>query len=235
MKTKAVMVSSLLAALVVAPAFVQADALGIVNGGFETGSVTDSSFMPISGWSDSGASAGFWLANDNAYTDLDAASPQAGSLFLSGNRLVGEAGSEPSDCTLSQTVNLSAANLALVADGSAILNLDFYYHDEDPADEGTVTITFLDGSAGELGFISTGVLSPGNYSSEEWTFATLSGGIDSATEALRIDVSTHRISATCTNLQFDSFSGSVVPEPSTIALTGLFGVGAIFMRRRMKR
>ena len=148
---------------------------------------------------------------------------------------MGGAASQPVDATLSQTINLSSENLALVAGGSATLNLSFYYHDEDPADEGTVTVTFLDGSSSELGSISTGVMGPGDYSSTEWTFMELSGAMDSATEAVRIDISTHRISATVSNLQYDSFSGSVIPEPSSVALVGVFGVGALFVRRRMKK
>ena len=82
MRTKAILASSFLVALMVVPASVQADVLNIVNGGFETGSYADSSFTPIAGWTDAGTAPGFWLGQDNSSTGLDAAYPQDGALYL---------------------------------------------------------------------------------------------------------------------------------------------------------
>ena len=222
MNTKAMTLSSLLVVLMVITTS-RAATLNIVNGGFEDGSATDSSFTPIAGWTDAGTSAGFWLSTgEPVHTSLDAASSQDGSMFLSCNRLVGSAASQPADSMLSQTVNLSAENLALVATGSARLNLRFYYHDEDSADVGTVTVTFLDGALNELGSLTTGQMSGQSYPSDgsaEWTPVELAGGMSRATESVRIDISTHRISATAINLQFDSFSGNIAVSTNTIPIT----------------
>lgn len=219
MRIKSTLASCLLAALVVVPAFVNADALNIVNGGFEIGNEGDSSLTPIQGWTDvaAGTNAGFWLTSTNEFSGLDAAYPQDGSLFLTAARTVGIINgvtSQPTDSTLSQTINLSAANLALVAGGAATVNLSFYYHDEDGSDEGTLTVTFLDGGSNELSSVSSGVLGNGDYSSSEWTLVEFVDWIDSATEAIRIDISTHRTGGTVTDLQYDSLSGYIeIPTP----------------------
>ncbi len=53
MKAKAMVASGLLAVLVAMPAS-HGDNLNIVNGGFETGKLTDSSFRPVAGSTDAG-------------------------------------------------------------------------------------------------------------------------------------------------------------------------------------
>ena len=209
MKKKAIVAGSCLMALMTVPASVHAGALNIVNGSFELGNEADSSLTPIVGWTDNGAVAGFWLTSTNAYTDLDAASPQDGSLFLTGSRLVGGLDSQPVDSTLSQMITLSAENQALVSAGGAVFSLNFYYHDEDPADEGTVRVVFLDGYENEIDSITTGTLGNGSYAESEWTPVELAGWIDSETVYVRIDILSHRVTASVTDLQFDNFTGSI--------------------------
>ncbi|MBN2162109.1 MAG: hypothetical protein JXR25_15635 [Pontiellaceae bacterium] len=210
MKTKAIAAGSFLMALMAVPASVNAGDLNIVNGSFELGNVADSSLTPIAGWSDEGASAGFWLGEGSGnYDSFNAAVAQEGVLFLTGDRGVGGADAQPADSVLSQTIVLSAENQALVEAGGAVIKLNFYYHDEDSSDAATIRVVFLDGNDNEIDSITTGTLGNGNYASSEWTPVVLDGWIDSETVSIRIEISTHRSAGSVTNLQFDNFTGSI--------------------------
>lgn len=242
MKIKMMAASALLAALIVVPVCVHADALSIVNGGFETGSIGDGSISPgITGWTDAGASDGFWLADDNVPGSTpDPTEPSEGSMFLYANRLSGGAGSQPGSSTLSQVVNLSSANLALVQAGGATLTLSFDYFDSDSNDPAEITVTFLDASTNSVGSATTGTLwqyangTVYNASTAPWISTNLvSGTIDTSCTMVQIDINTGpRAGGSATNLAFDNFSGNVIPEPATIGLVGVFGAAVLFVRRR---
>jgi hypothetical protein len=196
--------------------------LAIVNGGFETGADNQSSLAPIAGWTDSGTSAGFWLQNGTGGGSFpqDPSGPQSGGLYLSANRLVGGAASQPASSTLSQVVPIDAANLALVQAGTAKIKLTFHYHDTDSADTGTVSVEFLDGSSGMVGSGSTGVLpdvaangTAYDSSSNPWKSAILEKALPTATESVRIKIVTNRASGTATNVHVDSFTAEIVEIP----------------------
>lgn len=211
---------------ILAPALpLSADSLTIINGNFNTGTAGDSSFTPITGWTDAGASAGFWLADDNSPgssqdpTEGQAPPVEAGesNLFLSANRLAGGAGSQPSSSTLSQTLTIDPTNLAIVQGGEGNITLSFYYFDSDNNDSGTITLTFLDSGSTEIGSISTGALpnsAPNatsyNSATAPWTQQALSGAVPSATESIRLDIITNpRLGGSATNVFFDSFSAQI--------------------------
>lgn len=202
--------------------------LALVNGGFDTGTAGSSS---IAGWTTTAGATGFWLAS----TSAEAPVPESGALYLSANRQVGGAASQPLSSTLSQMVALDPTNLALVAGGSAQINLAFYYADYDPADEGRVTLTFLDSSLATIGTpLTTGVLAGGSIGGSGWMAAGINNGaVPLGTESVRIDIITQRIVSTTsiTNLAFDSFSAEIIPEPSTALLGGL-GLLGLLRRRR---
>ncbi len=214
--------------------------LAIVNGGFETG--TDGS-ATISGWTTTAGATGFWLQDGTGGGSFpqDPSAPQAGSFYLTANRLAGGAGSQPASSTLSQTVGLDPTNLALAAAGTAQISLNFFYHDTDFNDSGTVTLSFLDGSSTLISSITTGTLAniAGNGTAfgalAPWTSVTLGGPITGAvpmnTAAVRISITTNRIGGSATNVHFDSFSAQIIPEPSA-AVLGLVGTLGLLRRRR---
>jgi hypothetical protein len=218
--------SPLLTTLLLAAALtsVQAEPLAIVNGSFEIGADQDSSFTPITGWTDAGASAGFWLQDGITPGSFpqDPSEPQSGSLYLSGNRLAGNASSQPSGSTLSQVVVIDPTNLALVQAGGSLINLDFYYQDTDNNDSGEVTITFLDSSSATISSITTGSLpnvgaaqAAYNPLTAPWTAKNLSGVVPTNAESIRIDIITApRLSGSATNVHFDTFSARIGPEDS---------------------
>lgn len=238
MHVRIMTVGALLAAVVAVPITSSADALSIVNGSFESG--TDGS-AGAPGWVDTQAGTpGFWtVADNNPGSTPDPTEASDGSLFLYANRLAGGAGSQPGSSTLSQVVTLSAANLLLVQAGRATISLDFDYFDSDENDPAEVSLTFLDITTAELGSLTTGELpeyvngTTYDALTAPWQSASLSGAIDSATTAVRIDISTGpRAGGSATNLSFDNFSGQVIPEPATIGLIGFFGAGLLVVRRQ---
>jgi hypothetical protein len=200
--------------------------LPIVNGDFETGTAGASSFTPIAGWTDFGAIAGFWLQdgdNDPVGTGSfpqDPYEPQAGSLYLTANRLAGGAATQPNASTLSQVVAIDAGDLTLVQSAEAEVHLSFYYHDADPNDNGTVTVEYLDASYSIIGSATTGALpglaanSPYDPVTLPWTLKTLVDPLPVATEFIRINIQTNRASGTSTNIHFDSFSAEVTSSDS---------------------
>ncbi|MDQ8182612.1 glycosyl hydrolase 115 family protein [Pelagicoccus sp. SDUM812005] len=199
--------------------FAHAAPLPIVNGGFEIGSDGTSSKAPISGWTDGGASSGFWLQDGSGGGSFpqDPNEPQAGELYLSGNRLAGGAGSQPSSSSLSQVVAIDSADLPLVAEGKAALSLSFYYHDTDDNDSAVVDVEFLDATSESLGTASSGglgnVASNGtsyNSTTAPWTEVLIEENLPVGTHSIRIVISTNRVGGSATNVHFDSFSGEVV-------------------------
>ena len=129
------------------PTISNAGSIPLVNGDFETG-VTGSS--AIAGWEDRGPSAGFWLQDGLVPAEKSPTDPTGGadgsSLYLTANfqAAIPNIASQANGSTISQTVGLGAANIALVAAGFASLELDFYHSDVDPGDSGFVTVVFLD-------------------------------------------------------------------------------------------
>jgi hypothetical protein len=231
MKGKVLIVLSVL--IMAASGF--AGSLSIVNPSFEDG--TDGA-AGAPGWTDSNPAApGFWTAADNVPGSApDPYEASDGELFLYANRLAGGAGSQPSSSTMSQTVALSAENLALVQAGGAVLKLDFDYFDSDMNDPAEVAVTFLDASNNVLSSVSTGILpeyaNGTSYDpvSAPWLNGQIVASIDTLATQVVIDIITGpRIGGSATNLAFDNFSGSIVPEPATLAILGL---GALLIRRK---
>ncbi|MBB5353434.1 hypothetical protein HNR46_003695 [Haloferula luteola] len=198
-----------------------AEPLAIVNGGFETGSDGQSSLSPIAGWTDSGTSAGFWLQDGSGGGSFpqDPSEPQAGSLYLTANRLAGGAGAQPSSSTLSQVVAIPSGDLPLVQSGNAELSLVFFYQDTDTNDTGTVSTEFLDASSQVVGTASSGALSnvaPNGTSyspsTAPWTEVTLGSAVPSSAVSVRIRIQTIRTGGSATNVHFDSFSATIAPQ-----------------------
>ncbi|RYD22450.1 MAG: hypothetical protein EOP88_08085 [Verrucomicrobiaceae bacterium] len=207
--------------------------IAITNGGFETGSVGSST---IAGWTTTAGATGFWLTNV-AGSVTDPTSPHGGALYLSANRLSGAAASQPTSSTLSQTVSLSAASVE-IASGTGVVDLSFWYNDNDPLDGGQVNVTFLDGSAAVIG----ATLSLGNAAADGtaipgttagvWALRTLTGAVPVGAVSARIDLITNRYGGSATNVAFDDFTMTVIPEPSAALLGALAPVGLLLRRRR---
>lgn len=197
--------------------------LPIVNPGFESGSDGDSSLTPIAGWTDAGATAGFWLQDGTGGGSFpqDPSEPNEGSLYLTANRLAGAAATQPASSTLSQTMTIDAGDLGLVASGTATIKLDFHYLDTDVNDSATVSLDFLDASSQLISSITSGALpniaangAPYDPVTAPWTAHTLRGFVPSGSVSVRINITTNRTGGTATNLHFDSFIAEILPEDS---------------------
>lgn len=105
-----------------------------------------------------------------------------------------------------------------------------------PGAELTITLFYgSDPNANALGSFNTGVLPQGD-TFETWTlygdtFAATAGSVGQT-----LGVSVLQTSAVAdTFAQFDELSVDVIPEPATLGLLGLAGVGMFAMRRRFRR
>jgi PEP-CTERM motif len=215
--------------------------VSIVNGGFDSGTEGSST---ITGWTTTLGATGFWLQDGlgtNGSFPQDPSEPQAGTYYLTANRLAGAAGSQPTKSTLSQTITLDTTNQTLVTLGTAEIMLHFYYQDTDSNDSSSVSLSFLNSSSSLISTITTGTLAniAANgtaYSrvSAPWTLVNLSGQVPTDTVSVQINISTNRAAGTSTNVHFDSFSSEIVtvPEPSSAALLGLMGFWGLARRRR---
>ncbi|GHC40198.1 PEP-CTERM sorting domain-containing protein [Roseibacillus persicicus] len=184
---------------------------------------------------------GFFVATAGSPdSTVDPDSAAAGSNWLSGNRLVTGTGSSGSGGTqtMFQVVDISA-DAALIDSGSSTVGLTWQFADNDPADEGFVTISFFSDVAGTtpLGTsLTTGGIaatSTTGNSAAPWVLEDLSGAVPAGARSLSIELEIVRTSGSAGNIHFDDFTGSIdaIPEPST-ALLGLCGAGLLFGRRR---
>jgi hypothetical protein len=161
-----------------------------------------------------------------------------GSNWLTGNRLAtgqassGNAGTQ----NIFQLVNISS-DAALIDGGDAAVNLFWQYADNDPADTGSVTISFFSDVAGTTSIgtaLTTGALARtllDGTSPAPWAAASLSGSVPIGARSLSIQLTTVRTSGSAGNIHFDDFSGTIIPEPGA-ALLGSLGMLAILRRRR---
>jgi hypothetical protein len=230
MKSRVLIVLSVL--LMTASTF--AGTLAITNAGFETDSAP---VVGATGWTiTSGGTDWFTTTTGMPDSSVDPAAAAEGENWLSGNRLVAGAGSSSNPQNIVQLVDISA-DAALVDLGTATVILDFMFADNDSYDTGTVNITFFSDVAGTtlIGTsLSTGAMAPtgpeaGSTARAPWEARSLSGAVPALARALEIEIVNVRSNGSAGNTHFDAFSGSIVPEPATLAILGL---GALLIRRK---
>lgn len=218
-----------------------AASLLIVNPGFETGTAPSAG---APGWTVTTTGGyGYFtttetVAGTPGRSPIDPLVAAEGNNWLSGNRLAtGQASSGTAGTqTIFQLVNISSD--AALIDGGATVNLDWQYADNDPADTGSVTISFFSDVAGTTPIgtaLTTGSLARtllDGTSPAPWAAASLSGSVPVGARSLSIQLQTVRASGTAGNIHFDDFSGAIaIPEPSA-ALLGAFGLIGLLRRRR---
>lgn len=228
MKSKVLVVSSVL--LMAASSF--AGTLAITNAGFETDSAP---VVGATGWTITSGGTDWFTTTAGApdsSNDPDAAAE--GDNWLSGNRLATGAGSSSNPQTIVQLIDISA-DAALIDGGNAQVILDFMFSDSDQNDDATVNITFFSDVAGttEIGTaLTTGIIAqtaPDMTGQAPWAARTLSGAVPALARSLEIEIYNNRLAGSAGNVHFDDFSGSIVPEPATLALLGL---GGLLLRRK---
>jgi MYXO-CTERM domain-containing protein len=214
-----------------------AAALLIVNPGFETGTAP---VAGATGWTvtTTGGYGYFTTTAGAPDSIIDPDSAAEGSNWLTGNRLAtgqatsGNAGTQ----NINQVVNISS-DAALIDLGTATVNLNWQYADNDPADTGSVTISFFSDVAGTISIgtaLTTGSLAATDTTGNTpapWAAASLSGAVPIGARSLSIRLTTTRTSGSAGNVHFDDFSGSIIPEPGA-ALLGSLGMLALLRRRR---
>lgn len=228
---------AMIATLAAIPAQAAVVSIPIVNGDFETGTAGSSI---IDGWTlTSTGGDGFWLADVGKSPAIDPPAAHGGALFLATNRLtaVPSAGTQPVQSTLSQTVGLLPAS-AEIATGTATFDLSFWYNDADALDGGQLDMTFFDTAGGTLATLSLGDRSsngtaiPGS-ASKEWVFRSLTGDVPVGAVSAQIDLLTQRYGGSATNVSFDDFTLTVIPEPSVALLATAAGMALAGRRRRI--
>ncbi len=206
--------------------------LNVVNGDFETDSAPSEG---ATGWviATGGTATEFWTTDGTGLSAADPDSAQAGSNFLTSNRVATDpdTSSNPASSTASQNIDLStfAAGIDL---GTATLDVDFFYNAGDGNDTGEVTIEFFDGSSGSLGTATSGSLTS---AADVWVAGTIDSGtiaIPTATRSFTINLLASRPQFTATNVSYDSISASInaVPEPSALLLGAMSSL--LLLRRR---
>jgi hypothetical protein len=218
-----------------------AAALLIVNPGFETGTAPSAG---ATGWTVTTTGGfGYFTTTETVggipgRSVIDPLVAAEGSNWLTGNRLAtgqastGTAGTQ----NINQLVSINS-DAALIDLGTATVNLGWQYADNDPADTGSVTISFFSDVAGTIPIgtaLTTGALARtllDGTSPAPWADASLSGAVPIGARSLSIRLTTVRTSGSAGNIHFDDFSGSIVPEPAA-ALLGSLGMLALLRRRR---
>ena len=228
MKSKVLVMLSVL--LMAATSF--AGTLVIENAGFETDTAP---VVGATGWTiTSGGTDWFTSTAGAPDSSVDPDTAAEGGNWLSGNRLVTGAGSSSNPQTIVQLIDISA-DAAMVDLGTAIVNLDFMFADNDPLDDATVNITFFSDVAGTTVIgtaLSTGIIAQtaGEYNlPAAWEARSLSGVVPAFARSIEIEIVNNRLGGSAGNTHFDDFSGAIVPEPATLVLLGL---GSVLLRRR---
>lgn len=216
-----------------------AQPITIVNGDFETGSDNDN---PPTGWTDNSSSASFWLGlpdetGNPTQDEWDSApAPGLGTMILTTARQSAGVGSQPTDGQLVQTVDLSAFETD-IDNGDRWLLVDFIWASDDYRDTGDFSLHFFsstDGSGTELGSGYSVALDDGDgYNFMGWFEEIVGGLVPVSTRSVTLQIDTTRTGGSETNIWIDNISGNMVPEPVTITLLGLGGLG--LLRRRRKR
>ncbi len=224
-----------------------AASLLIVNPSFETdtpGTSGATAVLGATGWTITTAGttgsggAGDWFTTTTGLTDstIDPDTAAAGDNWLSSNRLAGGSTSSSDPARIVQLIDISGDSTTIDL-GTATVSLDFMFADNDPADNGTVNITFYSDVAGTTligSSISTGTLARTAFDGTDpapWEARNLSGDVPALARSLQIEIVNDRSSGSAGNTHYDAFSGAIVPEPSA-ALLGSLGMLALLRRRR---
>lgn len=217
--------------------------IGIVNGDFEADAADD--INAPAGWTDLSTTASFWTGvidetgNPEAAEAATAPAPGLGSYFLTTARQSTDpiTGSQPVDGLLVQTVDLSSFGTDIDV-GDQTLNVDFIWASDDSRDTGTFSVDFFsstDGSGASLGSVYSVAMDAGSaYDFTGWQEELISGLVPVGARSVTLAIATTRTGGSETNIWIDNIEGSVIPEPATIGLIGVFGAGLLVVRRRFQ-
>jgi len=205
--------------------------LAIVNPSFETdtpGTSGATAVLGATGWTITTAGttgsggAGDWFTTRDGVTrsavDPTAASDETN--WLSSNRLAGDSTSSSNPSRIVQLIDISGDSAMIDQGLGAAVSLNFMYADNDPADLGSVNITFYSDVAGttQIGSaLSTGTLArtaSDGTSPAPWEARNLSGDVPAFARSLRIEIVNSRTSGTAGNTHYDAFSGEIIDADS---------------------
>lgn len=188
--------------------------VSIANSGFESDAAP---MLGATGWTiTSGGTDWFTTTAGQPDSVLDPVAAAEGVNWLSGNRLATGAASSSNPQVVSQLVDISAES-ALVDAGTAHLNLEFQFADNDPNDEATVTIAFFSDVAGTVPVgtpLTSGVIAQtpdGNQNTPaEWAYRNLAGIVPASARSFEVVIENTRLGGTSAgNVHFDDFNATV--------------------------
>lgn len=165
----------------------------VVNGGFETGDLT--------GWTEIGTGQ-----VDVVTAGGVGSTPHSGSFFAYHN--------SSADETLRQDIDLLARGFdaAVIDAGGLVLEASAWMFSENSTDEGTLTIRFLDGGAGEISNVTTGAQSPNAV----WGEFILPAAIPPLTRTVRVELFFDNINVSG-NVAFDDVAVSITGAGASLA------------------
>ncbi len=188
--------------------------IGIVNGDFELDAADD--VAPPTGWTDLTPTS-FWTGllddpgNPTAAEGALAPAPGLGSYFLTTARTSAGAGSQPTDGTLLQTVDLTSFGTDIDT-GGQFLYVDFIWASDDDRDTGTFTLDFFgstDGTGTSLASYNLDLNNGDGFTFVGWFEETVGGAVPVSTRSVTLQIDTTRTGGSETNLWFDNFVGDI--------------------------
>lgn len=236
-RARSPLTAALALALAAGPA--SAASIAIINGDFEADAADD--VAPPTGWTDLTPTS-FWTGvadepgNPTSAEAATAPSPGLGSYFLTTARQAAGAGTQPTDGSLAQTVDLSAFAGDIDA-GTQNLQVGFVWASDDSRDTGAFSLSFFgtnDGSGAPLGAGASVALDDGvDFDFTGWIEESVGAAVPVGARSVTLQIDTTRSGGSESNIWIDNISGNIaVPEPSVALLSAL---GALGLARRNRR
>ncbi|QNN24759.1 hypothetical protein HED60_21600 [Planctomycetales bacterium ZRK34] len=171
----------------------------LVNGDFEPGDPDKPS--PPQGWTVS--QGDWWLTDGQNHAMADPPSARRGQSYVTASRSAAESGGRRSsaESVLTQTVELSADDLAFAQQDGVKVELHFFYCAADPHDRAGVWIELLDSSGAVLQSMTRDRLE--TTAEAAWTPGQVSLPLVAGTRSIRVRLQANRRKMNDTNVNFD--------------------------------
>jgi hypothetical protein len=184
--------------------------ISLINGDFELDAAVVS---PPTGWTLN--SGGMYVTAGSGLSPLDPTAAYSGTRFLSANRLAPDPDVHfPNTQAMSifQTVDVSSFS-SMIDLGSSFARLSFAYSDNDPGDNGVVSMRFLNSGGAALASDILFSTSSSPTGIGAWATSSLLGALPSGTRTIRFGLTgEYAGSGTARNVSYDAVSAVLLDE-----------------------